>query len=247
MTGSFLESNSPNFEHVRERRTREKLEVKPDEGRGHELDKVCDFQFHIKGFRPVTDRRSGKHHTSDLWWKSASTQLSVVILSASQLFCCGRTWRWTGTRYWPHRGVFCSWSWWRIRIKICNLKDGGRGDKDRGIWERRGDITIIRASSFAHPLSLQSLHCPARLRTWGPLANRLGGWRVTADKGGSLPLLCYLKSITLAFTFSAPRPPLLVSSDSGLGPAPQQSPHAESPVLLWGGVPPWTRGDKAVL
>lgn len=62
------------------------------------------------------------------------------------------------------------------------------------------------------------------------------------DKGGSLPLLIYLKSITLAFTFSAPPPcpPSLVSSDSGLGPAPQQSPHAESSVPLSGRVPPWT-------
>lgn len=46
----------------------------------------------------------------------------------------------------PHRGVFCSWSWWQrwIWIKICNLKDGGYGDQDRGIWEKREDIIIIR-------------------------------------------------------------------------------------------------------
>lgn len=54
------------------------------------------------------------------------------------------------------------------------------------------------------------------------------GEGLQSDKGGSLPLLLYLKSITQAFTFSAPHPPpspcpaLLVSSDSGLGPAPHR-------------------------
>lgn len=48
------------------------------------------------------------------------------------------------------------WIW----IKICNLKDGGHGDKDRDIWERRGDIIIIRASSFAHKPKLSPHHPP---------------------------------------------------------------------------------------
>jgi len=53
---------------------------------------------------------------------------------------------------------------WPIWIKIRNLKDGGYGDKDRHIWERRGDITIIRASSFAHK-QVNSL--------WGHLSHQL--------------------------------------------------------------------------
>lgn len=52
--------------------------------------------------------------------------------------------------------VLVDWAKLRNWIKICNLKDGGHGDKDRGIWERRGDIIIIRASSFAHKPKL----CP---------------------------------------------------------------------------------------
>lgn len=31
-------------------------------------------------------------------------------------------------------------------IQICNLKDGGDGNKDRDVWEWRGAIIIIRAS-----------------------------------------------------------------------------------------------------
>lgn len=46
------------------------------------------------------------------------------------------------------------------------------------------------------------------------------------DKGGSLPLLIYLKSITLAFTFSAPPPALLPLSavTVGLGQLPNRVP-----------------------
>lgn len=33
-------------------------------------------------------------------------------------------------------------------------------DKDRGVWKRRVDITIIRASSFAHKPKLSSHHYP---------------------------------------------------------------------------------------
>lgn len=33
-------------------------------------------------------------------------------------------------------------------------------DKDRGVWRRRVDITIIRASSFAHKPKLSSHHYP---------------------------------------------------------------------------------------
>lgn len=109
------------------------------------------------------------------------------------------------------------------------------GDKDRGIWERRGHINIIRASSFAHKPKLSPHHHPqnslwsvvtpikpakpslsgeaADLRT--PRQQIELGEGLQPDKGGSLPLLFYLKSITLAFTFS---------SDSGLGPAPHRVP-----------------------
>lgn len=52
--------------------------------------------------------------------------------------------------------------WW-IWIKICNLKDGGYRDKDMGVWKRRGDINIIRASSFAHKPKLSSHHYPQKL------------------------------------------------------------------------------------
>lgn len=91
---------------------------------------------------------------------SFSTQMVNVFLFCFlclSCFACGQIqevdWDSVGTL--PHRGNFLQlvlvavaerWIW----IKICNLKDGGHGDKDRGIWERRGDIIIIRASSFAH-------------------------------------------------------------------------------------------------
>lgn len=42
----------------------------------------------------------------------------------------------------------------RMWIKNFNLKDGGCRDKDRDIWERRGSISIKRASSFAHKHNL---------------------------------------------------------------------------------------------
>lgn len=157
-----------------------------------------------------------------------------------------------------HRGNFLQlvlvaaaeqWIW----IKICNLKDGGHGDKDRDIWERRGDIIIIRASSFAHKpkLSPHHPHPHTQNSLWSvvtPITSakpslsaqavdlrtphqQIGlGEGLKTDKEESLPLLLYLKSITLAFTFNAPHPPLLVSSDSGLGPTPQQSAYAESSV-----------------
>lgn len=149
-----------------------------------------------------------------------------------------------------------------IWIKICNLKDGGYGDKDRDVWERRGDITIIRASSFAHKPKLSPQHHPqnslwsvvtpikpAKLSLSSQAADlrtprqQIGlGEGLQPDKGGSLPLLLYLKSITQAFTFSVSPPhlppclPLLVSSDSGLGPAPHRvlmlnCPFRTSPTL----------------
>lgn len=175
--------------------------------------------------------------------------------------------------------VLVDWAKLWIWIKICNLKDGGHGDKDRGIWERRGDIIIIRASSFAHkpklcphqqppPKEKNSLWSvvtpitPAKPSLSGEAADlrtphqQIGlGEGLGPDKRGPLPLLLYLKSITLAFTFSAPPPPptttthlppspafLPPSSDTGLEPAPQQSPmlNPQPPPPLMGWVPLWT-------
>lgn len=102
-------------------------------------------------------------------------------------------------------------------------------DKDRGIWERRVDINIIRASSFAHKPKLSPHHHPqnslwsvvtpikpAKPSLSGQAADlrtprqQIGlGEGLPPDKGALLPPLLYLKSITLAFTFSVPPPCLL--------------------------------------
>lgn len=119
----------------------------------------------------------------------------------------------------------------QLWIQICNLKDGGYGDKDRDVWERRGPIIIIRASSFAHkhrltppPLQKTSLWSwvtpimPAKPSLSVQAADlrspcqQIGlGEGLQPEKGGSLPPLLYLKSITLAFTFSISPPNLLPS------------------------------------
>lgn len=142
-------------------------------------------------------------------------------------------------------------------IRIFNLKNGGHRDKDRGIWERRGAIIINRASLIctqphANPpphthtdffWSVVTPITPARPSLSSQAADlrtphqQIGlGEGTQPDKGGSLPLPLYLKSITLAFTFSiyppTPPPALFFSSDSGLGPAPQQSPLMLDPPAL---------------
>lgn len=116
---------------------------------------------------------------------------------------------------------------WSIWIKICNLKDGGSRDKDKGMWKRRGYIIIIRASSFAqrpkpsphqHPQnSLWSVVTPikpAKPSLSGQAADlqtprqQIGlGEGLQPDKGLYRPLLLHLKSITLAFTISVPPRP----------------------------------------
>lgn len=132
------------------------------------------------------------------------------------------------------------------------------GDKDRGVWERRGHINITRASSFAHKPKLSPHHHPqnslwsivtpikpAKPSLSGQAADlrtprqQIGlGEGLQPDKGGYLPLLFYLKSITLAFTFSTPPPS--VSSDSGLGPAPHRVLMLNRQYFFLRRVPPWT-------
>ncbi|KAM7374680.1 hypothetical protein PAMP_007325 [Pampus punctatissimus] len=119
------------------------------------------------------------------------------------------------------------------------------GDKDKGVWERRGHINIIRASSFAHKPKLSPHHHPqnslwfvvtpikpAKPSLSGQAADlrtprqQIGlGEGLQPDKGGFLPLLFYLKSITLAFTFSNPLPLLFSLSvvTVGLGQLPTVS------------------------
>lgn len=98
------------------------------------------------------------------------SQLSIVILFVSQLFVL---WSYPGggpglsLHFIPQGNflqlVLVAVAERRIWLKICNLKDGGHGDEDRGIWERRGHITIIRASSFAHKPKLSPHHHPPKL------------------------------------------------------------------------------------
>lgn len=129
-------------------------------------------------------------------------------------------------------------------------------DKDRGVCERRGDITIIRASSFANKPKLSPHHHPQN-SLWSVVApikpakpslsghaadlrtphQQIGlGEGLPPDKGGSLPLLLYLKSITLAFTFSAPPPPSSPCQQwQWARPSSPPSLHAESSVLFFKG------------
>lgn len=129
--------------------------------------------------------------------------------------------------------VLVDWAKLRNWIKICNLKDGGHGDKDRGIWERRGDIIIIRASSFAHkpklcphqqpppkekklPLVCSHTHyaCKAFIVRRGcgpedPSPTDWAGWRVRPwQKRGPSPFFSiWNQSHWLSHSVSPPPPP----------------------------------------
>lgn len=117
-------------------------------------------------------------------------------------------------------------------------------DKDRGVWERRVDITIIRASSFAHKPKLSPHQYPqnslwsvvtpikpakpslssqaADLRT---SRQQIGlGEGLQPDKGGSSPFFSILNQSNW-FSHSVP-PPCFLSLSTvtvGLGQLPTES------------------------
>lgn len=145
----------------------------------------------------------------------------------------------------------------QIWIKICNLKDGGFGDKDR---ERRGDITIIRASSFAHKPKLCPQHHPQN-SLWSVVTPIKPAKLSLSSQAADLRTYCqqiwlgeglradnrcpspsspiWNQSHRLSHSVS-PTLPVLLSSDTGLGPAPNRVLMLKSSVLLSGRVPPWT-------